>query len=62
MEAPSEYSKINQVSQKQVYKVNKHNLKLISSINNMKLFFDFRQSNLNCESSFVGILHVLKEI
>ena len=43
------------VSQKQVYKLIKHNSKLIALINDMYLFLDFTQSNLNFEPSFVGI-------
>ena len=32
------------------------------SVNNIKLFLDFTQSNLNFETSFVGIHQVLIEI
>ena len=43
-------------------KLIKCNLKLVALMNNMKLFLDFKQSNLNFEPSFVGSNHVLREI
>ena len=43
-------------------KLSKSNLKLIMLINNILLFLDFTQRNLNFESSFVGIHQILREI
>ena len=43
-------------------KLIKRNLKLITSINNMQLFLDGTQFDLNFESSFVGIHQVLREM
>ena len=62
MEAPSEYTAKSTGCLKKNAKLIKHNLKLILSINKMKLFLDFIQSNLNFEPSFVRIFQVLKEI
>ena len=39
----------------------KRNLKLIMSINNIKLFLDFKESNLNSKPSFAGIHEVIRE-
>ena len=50
------------MSQKIYTKLIKHNLTLITSIDNTYLFLDFIQSNLNFEPSFVGIHQVLREI
>ena len=50
------------VSQKMYAKLIKRNLILIMSINGMQQFLDFKQSNLNFESLFVGIHEVLTEI
>ena len=47
---------------KKYTKLINRNLKLIPSINNMLQFFNFTQSNLNFEPSFVGIHQVLREI
>ena len=47
---------------KKYTKLIKCNLKLITLINNMQLFLDSTQSNLNFEPSFVAILQVLREI
>ena len=43
-------------------KLIKRNLKLVTLINNMWLFLDSIQSNLNFEHSFVVIRQVLREI
>ena len=43
-------------------KLIKHNLELIALIENIKLFLDSKQSNLNFELSFVGIHKVLRGI
>ena len=50
------------VSQKTYAKLIKCNLKLIMLINNMLLFSNFTQSNLNFEPSFAGIHQVLREM
>ena len=47
---------------KNVYKLMKRNLKLITSINSMQIFLVFKQSNLSFELSFVEIHQVLREI
>ena len=47
---------------KRYAKLIKRNLKLITSIINMKLFGNCAQSNLNFEPPFVGIHQVLREI
>ena len=52
---------IYRVSQKMCTKSIKCNLKLIASINNMKLFLDSTQSNLNFLPSLVGTHQVLRE-
>ena len=49
------------VSQEMYTKLIKRNLKLITSINNMQLFLDSKQSNLDFEFSFAGIHKVFKE-
>ena len=50
------------VSQKKYAKLIKRSLRLITSINDMLLFSDFAQSNLNFELSFVENHQVLREI
>ena len=47
---------------KKYAKLIRHNLKLITWINNISLFSNFTQSNLNFGASFVGIHQVLREI
>ena len=49
------------VSQKMYTKSIKCNLKLVASINNMKLFLDSTQSNLSFLPSLVGTHQVLRE-
>ena len=55
-------SLVSVLSQKNAYKFNRHNLKLITLINNMQLFLDSTQSNLNYERSFPRIHEVLGEV
>ena len=47
---------------KKYIKLIKHNFKLIALMNNIKLFSDSKQCNLNFEHLFVGIHQVLRKI
>ena len=61
-ELQKKYSHPTGCQKRRYTKLIERNLKLVTSINIVKLLLDFTQSNLNFESLFVEICPVLREI